>query len=1118
MPAIDGYRVLGIIGRGGMGIVYKAEQVQLNRLVALKMIRAGKVAEAGSQSRFRNEVLAVARVQHANIVQIFEVGEVDHQPFFAMELVDGGSLAERLAGMPQPPQAAAELVERLARAVHFAHERGILHRDLKPANILLVSGVVSGQTTHHSPLTTQQPKIADFGLAKFLEEEPGAGTGSASTGGVIQGTPSYMAPEQAGRATARGRVGPAVDVYALGAILYEMLTGRPPFTAPTPLDTLLKVLNEDPQPPRRVQPCVPRNLETICLKCLAKEPARRYASAAALAEDLHRFLVGKVITARPVSSAERLVRWSRRHPGVASLLATLAVVLIVGFALVTWKWRAQAEAADVATDEKHRADQARREAQRLAARGLVDQAIAQGDHGNIDRALHLLVKGLELAVDGDDADLERAIRINLTAWRTQLIRRRALVPHANWVWAVTYSPDGQRWATASRDRTARVWSTATGEPMSPPLHHDFPVWTVAFSPDGKKLLTGSGDPKTGAGELRLWDVASGTQEPGVPAIKHFVTTAAFSRDGSTVLAMAAGHAYLCKLNADASLVTLPHPHGVWTAVFSPDGATILTAGADGTARLWDVATGKPSGVPLTHKPPNGLAPGHRCEVVAAAFSPDGQHILTAGHFIGRENTMFDARLWRASSGEMVGQPWPHRGPLKAVLFSPDGRRALTAGVVLQDAAKLTGAARLWDVTTGKTIGPALTDAKPIWAAAFSPDGRVVLTGSEGGRRQFWLAATGLPLGAHHYNIGNVNAVAFSPDGKTALTSRTYEPSAASIWEAPTGTADVVPAVYAPETKAIACSPDSAMLVTAGAGGAQRWDAVLGTALGPPLHADARVNAVSFSPNGTIVATGGEDRTVRLWDSATGNALGQPIVHAEPVHAVAFHPDGATLLTGAGGTTRLWHLADGKPLGQPMDHGWTVLSVAFGREGNAFVVGTDGGTAQLWDGTTQQPRGPVLRHQVGVTAVAVSPDGKTLATASNDRTAWLWDVATGQPLTSPLQHEHDVLTAAFSHHGRLLVTGSRDGAARLWDVATGLRVGPLLAHPGSVLATFQSEDKVATLAADGLFRRWDVPAPAIGTTREIKLRIMAFTASEMANKGILRELNEPELHRLRAELK
>ncbi len=306
-PTVPGYELLGELGRGGMGVVYLARHLALKRIVALKMVLAGEHAGAMAIERFHREAEAVARLQHANIVAVHEIGAHQGRPFFSLEYCGGGSLEKKLAGTPLPPHEAARIVETLAQAVQAAHHENVIHRDLKPANILLTADGT--------------PKISDFGLAKKLDESSQTGSGT------VVGTPSYMAPEQA-----RGevkQVGPSADIYALGAILYECLTGRPPFKGPTAVDTMMQAVRDEPVPPTRLQPHVPRDLETICLKCLHKTPERRYASAAELADDLGRFLRDEPIRARPVGLAGKLLRWCRRNPAVAALSAVIAIALVL---------------------------------------------------------------------------------------------------------------------------------------------------------------------------------------------------------------------------------------------------------------------------------------------------------------------------------------------------------------------------------------------------------------------------------------------------------------------------------------------------------------------------------------------------------------------------------------------------------------------------------------------------------------------------------------------------------------------------------------------------------------------------------------------------------------------
>src|SRR5271165_4233686 len=324
LPQVPGYRVEALLGRGGMGVVYRAWHLRLNRAVALKMLLAGPCARPDELERFLRESQAVAGLSHPNIVQVYDMGEVEGRPYFTMELVEGGNLADQIRGVPQPAHQAAARVATLAEAIHAAHQSGIVHRDLKPANILLTRDGT--------------PKVTDFGLARRLEGDNGL-----TLSGVTVGTPSYMAPEQAqGKNRA---IGPATDVYALGAILYELLTGRPPFRAESATATLQQVVADEPVPPVRLNPRVPRDLQTICLKCLDKEPAKRYASAQALAEDLRHFERGEPIKARPVGPLERAVRWVRRRPALAGALASGVVLASVLVVTVVW-WYGQRTALE----------------------------------------------------------------------------------------------------------------------------------------------------------------------------------------------------------------------------------------------------------------------------------------------------------------------------------------------------------------------------------------------------------------------------------------------------------------------------------------------------------------------------------------------------------------------------------------------------------------------------------------------------------------------------------------------------------------------------------------------------------------------------------------------------
>jgi hypothetical protein len=538
LPTVPGYEILGVLGRGGMGVVFQARQVKLNRLVALKMILAGPHADADLRARFQREAEAVAQLQHPHIVQVFEVGEADGHPFLALELVPGPNLARALNASPLPPRQAAELVQALAGAMEHAHLHGVIHRDLKPGNVLLQRSEVGsprsedrGQKSEISNLTSDLclltsdlcPKIADFGLAKVIGSDSGL---SQTT--TVRGTASYMAPEQA-----EGRikdVGFAADIYALGAILYETLTSRPPFRGQSQLETLEQVRTGEPVAPRELQPTVPRDLETICLKCLQKDPGRRYGSAGELAADLGRFLAGEPIRARPVARLGRLVRWCRRNRVVAASLAGVFAALTVGAAVaVGFAIEADRHARDaIHQNTLANAETERANGETVRANHEAKRANDQADRANQEakRANDQAQKAEEKARAEAKAKHEyrralaiSTVRLAQTEWRDNNIRHArellAEVPadlrgwewgylkrlydgghltlrgHADILYGVAFSPDGRRLVTASADWTARVWDAATGKEVFSLKGHANNIAGVAFSPDGQRLATAS---------------------------------------------------------------------------------------------------------------------------------------------------------------------------------------------------------------------------------------------------------------------------------------------------------------------------------------------------------------------------------------------------------------------------------------------------------------------------------------------------------------------------------------------------------------------------------------------------------------------------------------------------
>jgi WD40 repeat protein len=1076
------YEITRELARGGMGVVFQARQMSLNRPVALKMILAGQLANETDVKRFYTEAEAAANLDHPGIVPIYEVGQHEGQHYFSMGFVEGQSLAQRLADGPLPPREAAALMVQVAEAIDYAHRRGVIHRDLKPGNILL------DRNGH--------PRVTDFGLAKRIQGDSGL-TGS----GQIMGTPSYMPPEQAGGN--RGEVGPASDVYALGATLYALVTGRPPFQAATAMDTVLQVITEEPVPPRRLNPSVPRDLETICLKCLEKEPVKRYTSASTLAEDLRRYLAGEPILARPVGPPERAWRWCRRNPIVAGAVGLVAAALVVVVVLSLLYADRQTRLA--ASESLRADDQARYSREQAQAAASLKEALSQSnrrlavlnyergqaafENGQFGPGVLWMVESWRSAVAAGDPGWRHAARANMAAWQSHDIAVKALVSHQGAVTSLAFSPDGRTILTGSQDNTARLWDAATGRPIGPALAHQWWVRAVAFSPDGKAVLTGSLD-----GTARLWDAATG--RPIGPPLTHQdrVWAVAFSPDGKRVLTGSGDKTARLWDAATGKPIGHPLTHQamVYSVAFSPDGKGVLTGSSDKTARLWDAATGKPIGTPMTHQ----------AMVWSVAFSPDGKAVLTGSG----DKT---ARLWDAATGQPIGTPMTHRGEVLSSVFSPDGKAVLTGS---QDKT-----ARLWDAATGKPIGPPLTHQGAVVSVAFSPGGQAVLTGSVDNTARLWDSTTGQPIGHPLTHQGWVLAVAFSPDGKTVFTGSNDK--AARLWDAASGKPISPPLTHQDRVWSAAFRPDGNVVLTgSGDKTARLWDVATGQPIGPPLMHRDRVHTVAFSPDGKTVLTGSWDKTARLWDAATGQPIGTPMTHRGEVLSAAFSSDGKAVLTGSGDkTARLWDAATGQPIGRPRTHGGPVLSlafspdgkavltgsqdmtarlwaaatgrpigapmthrdavyaVAFSPDGKAIVTGSWDNTARIWDATTGRPIGAPMTHQGWVWSVAFGPDGKAVLTGSGDRTARLWDAATGKPMDPPLTHQGVVYSVAFSPDGKAVLTGSQDNTARLWDVATGKPIGPPLAHQGSVQTVAFSPDGRAVLTGsfDGTARLWTV---------------------------------------------
>jgi WD40 repeat protein len=989
------FQLLQCVGQGSFGAVWRARDMLLDRIVALKIPHVSLRRCAAHAARCQREARAAAQLCHPNIVRLYEAALIDGMTVLVSDFIDGRPLKELIESRRLTFREAAVLVMDIARALDYAHELGLVHRDVKPGNIMVAACPDKDTTSPGRPI------LVDFGLALRGEAEI-----VMTMDGQVIGTPAYMSPEQASgdghRADRRS------DEYSLGVVFYELLCGERPFRGSRAM-MVHQVLHEEPRPPRKVMDKIPRDLETICLKAMAREPGKRYATAGALADDLGRFLHGEPIHARPAGRVERLWRWCRRNTAVASLIAAVFTVLLLGAATSTfWALRA-GHNERVARENEIVAEHRRYVAE-------IKQALQDWNGRNLRSVRDLLGGQLPRPAGPDLRGFE-------WYWLERLSRQDLLTlpEFSGPVFGLALSPDG-RWLACGDGKDIVLWDQSAEHQPRILRGHKQAIWDLAFSPDGRWLASiGGGFAEKGfvSGEVKIWDLTADREARSLPRDMNMVLSLAFSPD-SRQLACGCGkwgdngmplfgEVHLVDVCCGNGRRTIPAGKDpVAGLAFSPDGRRLATAGSN-VVQVWDAAVGGPALLTLSpHNPPTPRISS------SVAFSPDGRY-LAAG---GWEN---EAYVWQTDKqGPLLFGGRKHDGPVRHVAFSPDSRRLATASD--------DRTVRIWDVATGEENDRLAGHADKVSRVVFSPDGWRIASASEDRTVKVWTSAC--PQSVFSSEKSPVRCLSFSADSSTLATGG--HDNTIRLWDARLRTLKAVLRGHRQMVQGLAFSPTDDVLASAGRDHTIKlWSTITGCELRTLCGHGEPVWAVVFGPGGKQLVSAGRDGRIRLWDVETGEQLAEVNSGHGEVYCLAFDPNGRLASAGKDGRVRIWS-GDLKKEFLDLDgHEGSVRCLAFSADGRLLASGGDDQRIRLRRADTAEVLHDLMGRTGAVWSVHFGPADR-LVSGSDDGTIQLWDTHLGQPLIALPGHKDRAGCVAFSPDGSLLASGNMNDGLKIED--------------------------------------------------------------------------------------